>query len=335
MFISVRGSAPKRAAWFNTGKGLVMGACMAASSLAMAAFPDAPIRLVIPFAPGGATDVIGRQLGIELSKKLGQPVVVDNRPGAAGTIGVASVVRAPADGYTLVLASSALVAADPEQEKLPYVPKRDLASVASVVSIPYVVVANTNFAPNNITELIDAAKKAQGRLNFASSGVGSPPHLASELLLAMGGIKVKHIPYKGAVPALTDVAGGQVEFMTCDVVSATAFLQGGKVKALATTGTERMEQLPNVPTVAESGLPGYSADGWFGIFAPAKVPPAVLATLTKAVAEAVQEPDFKKQIAALGGKPLAMAPAQFDKFIADETVKRSNLIRTNNIVLEN
>jgi tripartite-type tricarboxylate transporter receptor subunit TctC len=307
----------------------------AQAAVAADAFPAGPIKLVVPYPPGGATDTIGRQIAQELAKHVGQPVVVENRPGAAGNLGVNAVVNAAPDGYTVVLASSNHVAADPVQERLPFQPARDLVAIAPLVAIPYVVVANPSFPPNTIQELIAAAKAAPGKINFASSGTGAPPHLASELLMAQGGVQMTHIPYKGAVPAYTDVVSGQVHFMTGDVNTAMPFLQAGRLKALATTGAQRLELLPNVPTVAESGLPGFEAEGWFGVFAPAKTPPEVVAILTKAFMAAAQEPDFKKRMGVLGGRIMTMSRAEFEQFIVSETSKRSNLIKSNKIVLEN
>ena len=304
-------------------------------ALAAGPFPSAPIKLIVPYPPGGATDTIGRQLAIQASKQFGVQVVVENKPGAAGNLGVAATIAAAADGYTVVLAGSNNVAADPMQEKMLFVPQRDLVPVTPVVSIPYVVVANPSFAPNNIRELIAAAKQAPGQINFASSGTGAPPHLASELILALAGLDIRHIPYKGAVPAFTDLVGGQVQFMTGDVNSAMPFLQSGRLKALASTGAARLELLPQVPTVAESGLPGYEAEGWFGIFASAKTPPEVVALLAKGFEKAAQDAEFKKRMAVLGGRVMAMGRPEFERYIVSETAKRSNLIKTNKLSLDN
>lgn len=303
-------------------------------SSAIAASPIPQIRLVVPFSPGGAVDTIGRQLAINLGEKLGQSVIVENRPGASGIIGVMSVVNSTADGTTtLVLAPGSLVAVDPIQEKLQYVPQRDLAIVAPVATIPYVVVVNNTFPAHNITELLALANNGSSHINFASSGIGTPPHLASELLLSMGKAAATHIPYKGAVPALTDLSAGEVQFMSSDINTAMSFLKEGRIRAIATTGKQRSDLLPNIPTVNESGIPGYSAEGWFGVFARSNISADIQAQLKKAVVSAVQEADFKKRISFLGGSVLAMSTAEFSRFIADETTKRSDLIKTNHIEL--
>ncbi|WP_426959438.1 tripartite tricarboxylate transporter substrate-binding protein [Muricoccus radiodurans] len=288
----------------------------------------------MPYPPGGATDLIGRQLAEGLARRLGQSVIVDNRAGAAGAVGVAATASSAPDGYTVVLAGSNNVAVDPQQERLPYRPATDLVPVAPAAALPYVVFAHPSFAPNTIAELIAAAKRAPGTINFASSGIGGPPHMASELLRAMAGIDVVHVPYRGAVPAVTDVVGGRVQFMTGDVNTALPFLQSGQLKAIATTGRQRMALLPNVPTVAESGLPGYEAEGWFGIFAPARTPEDVVARLARDIDSAMQDPAYVERMAGFGGRPMRMPPAEFQRFIASETRIRSDLIRTNGIALE-
>ena len=312
---------------------LAGGLLFAAQIVHAQPFPRAPIYLIIPFPPGGATDLIGRHLGTEMSKRLGQPVVVENRAGAAGVVGMKAATLARPDGYTLALGSPNSIAIDPAQEQIPYNPTTDLVAVAPVVSIYFVVFANPGFPPNNIRELIDYAKRNPGKLTFASSGTGGSPHLASELLKSRGGFDMLHIPYKGAVPAITDVVGGQVNLMTGDASTALPFVQSGRLKALAVTGAERMELLPNVPTVAESGLPGFEAGNWFGLFAPAKIAPEIVAKLSEAIEASVQSPDFKKGMTPLGGRALSMSRAEFVRFIAAETTKRSDLIKSNKIDL--
>lgn len=313
---------------------LVTGALLIAAHAAQAQpYPRAPIHLIIPFPPGGATDLIGRQLGAELTKRLGQVIVIENRAGASGAIGVKAMTLARPDGYTLALGASGNVSVDPALEKLPYDPAADMIAVAPVVSISFVVFANPSFPPNNIRELIDFAKRNPGKINFASSGTGGSPHLASELLKSRGGFDMLHVPYKGAVPAITDVVSGEVQMMTGDANTALPFIQSGRLKALAVTGAERMDLLPHVPTVAESGLPGFEANNWFGIFVPAKTPSDIVETLYRAVDASVRTPEFAKGMATLGGRRLVMSRADFIRYIAAETVKRSNLIKSNKLDL--
>lgn len=311
--------------------GIVLGAGRPASAQA---YPTSTVRLIVPYPPGGATDVIGRQLADGLSRRLGQQVIVDNRPGAAGAIGVTATANAQPDGYTLVMPGSNNVAADPVQERLPYDPSRDLTPVAPVAAIPYVIFAAPSFPPNTVAELIEAARRAPGTINFASSGLGGPPHLASEQLRAAAQLDIVHVAYRGAVPAVTDVVAGRVHFMTGDVNTALPFIQSGRLKAIATTGRERMALLPNVPTVAESGLAGFEAEGWFGVFGPARMPQPIVATLARAIAAVTDEPAFRERIATFGGRVLRMDEATFRAYIAAETKKRSDVIRVNNIVLE-
>ena len=248
-------------------------------------------------------------------------------------IGIKAATLARPDGHTLALGTAGNISVDPLLEKLPYNPTTDLVAVAPVVSIYFVVFANPSFPPNNIRQLTALAKRYPGKINFASSGTGGAPHLASELLKARGGIDMVHVPYKGAVPAITDVVGGQVDMMTGDANTALPFIKNGRLKALAVTGAERMELLPDVPTVAESGLPGYEAGNWFGVFAPAKTPSDVIETLFKAVEASVRVPGFKNRIAPLGGRVLLMSRPEFLRFIASETTKRSDLIKSNKLNL--
>jgi tripartite-type tricarboxylate transporter receptor subunit TctC len=305
----------------------------AASALHAQAYPRGPIHLIVPYPPGGATDLIGRQLGAEMSKRLGQPVVIDNRPGAAGAVGMKAMTAARPDGHTLGLGTSGTVSVDITQEKLPYDPATDMIAVSPVMAIYFVVFANPSFPPNSVQELVKLAKSAPGRINFASSGTGGAPHLASELLISRAGIRMQHVPYKGAAPAITDVVSGQIEMMTGDANTALPFIENRRLKALAVTGPERMELLPRVSTVAESGYPGFEAGNWFGVFVPAGTPRDIVATLAKAVAVSVATPEFKQRIVPLGGRTLQFDSAGFARFIANETKKRSDLIRTNRLDL--
>ncbi|MGZ5231050.1 MAG: Bug family tripartite tricarboxylate transporter substrate binding protein, partial [Burkholderiales bacterium] len=251
-----------------------------------------------------------------------------------GAVATLATIHAPPDGYTLLVGNGSNMAIDPAQQKISYRP-RDLIAVAPLITIPFVVVAHPSFPPNTIRELIAAARRAPGKIDFASSGTGGAAHLASELLKAMGKVDMVHVSYKGAAPAFLDVVGGRVPFMTGDVNSALPFLQSKRLKALAVTGAQRMDLLPDVPTVAESGLPGYDAGNWFGIFAPLKTPMDIIATLYKATEALVQEAEFKTRIATLGGRVMKMSRVDFERYVAAETVKRTELIKANKIVIEN
>lgn len=320
------------------GASLAVGAVLAhspapAQTQAAPSYPRSPIHLIVPYPPGGATDLIGRQLGAEMSRRLGQPVVIDNRPGATGTIGMKAMTMARPDGYTLGLGTSGTVSVDTTQEKLPYNPATDMIAVAPVMAIYFVVFANPSFPPGTIRDLVALAKRSPGRINFASSGTGGAPHLATELLMSRAGIRIQHVPYKGAAPAITDVVSGQIEMMTGDANTALPFIGSGRLKALAVTGPERMELLPKVPTVAESGYPGFDAGNWFGVFVPAGTPQEIVASLARVIQASVATPEFRQRIVPLGGRTLQMDSAGFARYLADETKKRSDLIRTNKIDL--
>ena len=234
---------------------------------------DRPIRLVVPFSPGGATDVVARVVGQALSKKLGQPVVVDNRPGAAGSIGVQAVTNAAPDGLTLLLGSNGPIAINPSlYRSLPYSPSRDLVPVAGIASIPFLVVVNSQVPASNLKELVALAKKQPGTLHFASPGVGTTNHLVGEMLKSSTQADMTHVPYKGASPAMNAVASGEVQLMSGDVSTLMPMVESKKLKAVAVTSGQRSALAPSIPTVAESGFPGFDVYGWFGIFAPAKTP---------------------------------------------------------------
>ena len=287
--------------------------------------------MIVPFPPGGATDLVGRQVAAGLARRLNQSVIIDNKAGAGGTIGVMATISAAPDGYTLVFPTSSTVAVDPVQEQLTYRPATDLVPVAPVAALPYLIFAHPSFPPNTVGELIAAAKKAPGTINFASAGLGLPAHMATELLRSMANLDLVHVPYRGAAPAVTDVVGGQVQFMTGDVNTALSFVESKKLKAIAVTGKERVALLPDVPTVAESGLPGFEAEGWFGVFAPAKTSMEIVERLEREVAAIIREPAFLEFLARFGARPLRLNREEFLRFIETETRTRSDLIRTRGI----
>lgn len=295
-------------------------------------YPSAPIKLVVPFAGGGGTDAVARAVAQSLSQTVGQPVIVENRPGAAGALGTLNVVRARADGYTLLLGSNGPIAINPSlDEKLSYEPAKDLIAVSAIASVPFLLVANTGFPANNIQELIQIAKTKPGEVNFASPGTGTTNHLVGELLKTMARIDMVHIPYKGAAPAMNDVAGGTVQIMSGDISTLLPMIEGGRLKPLAVTGARRSPLIPNVPTVAESGVPGFEANGWFGLYAPAETPHEIISKLVDAMTVVLKDPEVTNRIAALGGTTLSLSGNAFTEFSAKERAKWKGVIDAHNI----
>lgn len=298
-------------------------------------YPSAPITLVVPFPGGGGTDSIGRAVAQAMAKSLGQPVIVENRPGATGALGTLHVVRAKPDGYTLLLGSNGTISINPSlDKKLPYNPVRDLTPVSMIASVPFLLVANNEFAANNIQELIQIAKAKPGVVNFASTGTGSTNHLVGEMLKSKAHLDMVHIPYKGAAPAMNDVAGGTVQFMSGDINTLLPMIQGGKLKPLAVTGSKRSALIPEVPTVSESGIPDFEANGWFGLYAPAGTPENVVHKLEQAMSEALRDPEVINRVKALGGVLLSYTGERFKTFQEKETIRWKEIIQENNIRLD-
>jgi len=299
-----------------------------ACSLAAAAFPDKPIRVVVPFPAGGATDLVARLLGFRLGQVLGQPVIVENRSGAGGNIGADVVAKAAADGYTLLLASPAEVAINQYlYASMPYDPAKDLAPVAKVASAPLVLVVNAQSPIDTLPALVKAMNARGTGANYASSGTGGPQHLAGEWFRLMSGMKMTHVPYKGGAPAMTGLLGGQVDLFFSGLPPAVPHLQAGKLRALAVTTAERSSLLPQVPTVAEQGYPGFAIENWQGVFAPGGTPPEVIALLARTIGQIAQEPDFSRQLQAQGAGPAFMDAAAFAGFVTAERAKYSKLVQ--------
>ena len=267
----------------------------AAAADAQDKYPSKVVRLIVPFAAGGSTDIVARALGQELSKLIGQPVIVENKPGAGGTIGSDYVAKSPPDGYTLLLGTvSTHAAAMSLYEKLPYDPLRDFTPITEIATIPNLVVVNAASVPvQTLAELVQLAKKEPGKLTFASNGSGTSNHLATELLKTTAGIDIVHVPYKGSGPALNDLLAGHVSMMLDVVMTSYQYVKAGRLKALAVTGSTRSPLLPDVPTVAEQGFPGFEAIVWFGVLAPAKTPPAIVEYLNKQLVAAINSPSLK------------------------------------------
>ena len=300
-------------------------------------YPTKTITIVVPFSAGGGVDSMARLVADKLRASLKQPVVVDNKPGASGMLGTSFVTKANADGYTLLLGSAGETAINPlvYKERMQYKPERDLAPIALVARVPNVLVANPNFPVNNVAELIAYANKNPGKVSYATSGVGNPQHLNGELLQSLTGIKMQHVPYKGASGQLVDVASGTVDLSFVSYAGAAAFLKGGRVKALAVTSAKRARFAPDIPAIAETpAAKAYDLENWFGLFAPARTPAPVQAKLNEAVTAALKDPDLIKKLRDQGGEPEAMSQAQFKDFIVKETAKYARIVDAAKIVAE-
>lgn len=295
------------------------------------AWPTRPVKIVVPFATGGPADNYARFMAQRLSDALGQPFVVDNRPGAGAVIGTDFAAKSAPDGYTLLLMSNAHTVNETLVPNKPYGLVRDFVGVAPINYSDLVLVAHPSVPAGNVRELLAAASARPGKLNYASSGVGTPYHMAGELFKSMADVALVHIPYKGSSGARTDVIGGQVDFMFDAVTTMTEQVKSGKVKALATTGRQRSDVMPDVPTVHESGVPNYEATIWVGLMAPKGTPKPVIDRLNEIVSRVASQPEVRAQWGKQGATPLVMNPATFDKYIADDIAKWARVIKTASI----
>jgi tripartite-type tricarboxylate transporter receptor subunit TctC len=291
-------------------------------------YPNRPVKIVVPYPPGGSNDVIARILAQRLSEELKQQFIVENRAGANGNVGAAAVATGDPDGYTLLLtAPGPLTINQSLYSKLSFDPLKDFAPVALVASVPIVLMVHPDVKATNVKDLIALAQAQPGKLNFGSSGIGSTNHLAGELLKRMAKVDIVHVAYKGAAPAMNDLVGGHIPIMFDNMPAALPQVSGNKVRALAVAGAKRAESMPNVPTVAESGLPDFEASAWFGLVAPAKTPTAVLAKLTDAVNKALTSSDVVKRFRELGAEPGSSSGAAYSTFLKAETNKWADVIR--------
>jgi tripartite-type tricarboxylate transporter receptor subunit TctC len=293
-------------------------------------YPTKPVRIIVGFAPGGGADIAARLIGQWLSERLGQSFVIENRPGAGSNIATEAVVRAPSDGYTLLLVSAPAAINATLYEKLSFNFIRDIAPVASISHVPHVMVVHPSFPAKTVPEFIAYAKANAGKINMASAGNGSTPHVAGELFKMMAGVNLIHVPYRSAGPALTDLLGGQVQVMFDNMASSIEHIRAGKLRPLAVTTTMRSETLPDVPTVSEF-VPGYEVSNWFGVGAPKATPAEILDRLNKEINASLADPKLRARLADLGGTPLVGSPADFGKLIAAETEKWAKVIRAANI----
>ena len=302
--------------------------CAVAIPLAHAAYPDKPIRIIVPFAPGGPTDIVARTVGQKLTESLGQPVVVDNRPGAGGVVGADLAAKSAADGYTLLLCSTGAMAINPGLlPKMPYEPLRDFAPITLVVTIPYLLLVNPNFSAQSVKEVIALARAKPGQLNYGSAGTGTTSHLAMELFRSMANIQVSHVPYKGSSPAATDLVGGQLQLLFDAPPSSLPFVRSGRLRALGISTAKRTPLLPDMPTISEAGVPGYEVLTWSGICAPAKTPHAIVTRLNSAIVKGVTNQESRERFAAIGADVIANSPEDYRQFIVAELAKWSRVIK--------
>ena len=295
-------------------------------------FPTRPIKLIVPFPPGGPNDIIARVVGAKMSELLGQAMIVDNRGGAGGVLGTDAVAKAEPDGYTIAITSAgALAISKSLQEKLPYDSLKDLKSITLVAKVPELLVVATSVPVSSMKELVALAKAKPGQLNFASSGPGSMPHLAGELLKMAADIDIVHVPYKGAAPAVNDIIGQQVQMVFLDLPVLLPQVQAGKVKSIAVGSRERVPSLPDVPTTAEVGLPQIEAENWYGMVAPAATPPAVIAKLHKATVDALKSPEVKDKLSSQGAILVGNTPEEFTAYIQSEIDKWGKVAKAANI----
>jgi tripartite-type tricarboxylate transporter receptor subunit TctC len=297
-------------------------------------YPVKPVRIVVPFPAGGGVDLTARTVGQKLSDYLGQQMVIDNRAGAAGTIGAENVAKSPPDGYSLLVAGPGSVAVAPLLfPKLGYNPLKDLAPITMLVTMPYIIVMHPSIPAKNAKELIALAKANPGKLNMASGGAGTGQHLAGELFNVMAGIKMVHIPYKGTAPAIADIMGGHADLTFSDP-SVLPQLQSGRLKAIGVSGTKRYPPLPDVPTVAESGLPGFDALNWYPMMAPTGTPRDIIMRLNSDAIKALAAPDVKEKLMAQGLIPTPMTPEQLGQFIREDYERWAKVIKAANVKLD-
>lgn len=292
-------------------------------------FPGKQVRFVVPYPPGGPLDTVARLLGQKVSASIKHPVVIDNVPGAGGNIGAGVVARAAPDGYTILMGAVATHAINPTlYSTIPYNAEKDFIAVTQLASTPNVLVVNNAIEANSVAEFIKLAKSKPGKLNFGSGSTGSAGHLAGELFKTMAGVDMAHIPYKGAAGAMQDLIGGRVDLMFDNLASSLSQVKGGRVRALAVTTSKRTKLAPELPTIAESGLPGFDISTWFGIFVPAGTPRPVVDRLHAEFTRALAAPDVREKMLALGAEPVGSTPEQFTAYVKAEAAKYAKLVRT-------
>ena len=302
---------------------------------AAADWPNKPIRWVVPFPPGGAMDAIARTLGEKAGKTLGQPFVIENKPGAGGNIGADYVAKQPGDGYTMMITSIGMATNKPLYSKLNYDPIKDFAPVSLLAVVPNVLVTNaTQPDVKTARDVIAAARKAPGKLTYASAGNGTSIHLAGEVFTSLAQVEMLHIPYKGSGPAVSDLLGGQINYMFDSITSARPHIESGKLRALGVTTAKRSSTLPNVPTLAEAGVPGYEVSPWFAVFMPTATPKAIVSKLNKALLDAMKDPEVAKRFETIGAEPVGSTPDELAQHLARESERWTQLITERGIKLD-
>jgi tripartite-type tricarboxylate transporter receptor subunit TctC len=291
------------------------------------AFPTKPVRVIVPWPPGGGTDIFGRSIGQKLTESWGQQVIVDNRPGAAGNIGAQLAARAPADGYTLLLATITLATSPSLYRSLGYDPLRDLEPVTLIAGVPHLLVVHPSLPAKSVKELIALAKARPGELNYASAGIGSPFHLAAELFSLVAGVKMNHVSYKGGGPAVVAVIGGQVKVTFANLLAVLPHVQAARLRGLGVTSATRSSAAPDLPTIAESGVTGYDFISWFGMLVPAGTPQEIVRKLNEAIVKVLKSPELRDRLTRDGADIIASIPQEFRAYMKSETAKWAKVIR--------
>lgn len=312
---------------------LIMVLCLLSITV-HAEYPDRPIRIIVPFPAGDGLDIQARMIGQKLSERLGQPVVIDNKPGAGTLIGVEAAAKSPGDGYTLLLVTTTYAINPSLRDKVPYDPLKDFIPLIQTTAIPLVVVASNGFAPNNFSEVMALSKQKPGELTMGNSGMGTAAHIGMELLNSAAGIKFIHVPYKGIPPAMTDLISGRLQLLCTSPAQVMSTIREGKIKAVFITGAKRMSQLPNVPTIQESGVAGYDVNAWVGLMVPAGTPDPVVQRLNREIASIINSPEIKTRLSNDGSEVVASSPEAFASHIRRELVKWGTVIRNAGIKAE-
>ena len=298
------------------------------------AWPSKPIRYIVPFPPAGATDILARVVADKISGPLGQPVVVENRPGAAGNVGTELVVKSPPDGYTILMGTVAQSISETLYTRISFSFERDLTPVAMVGRVPNVMLVNPSVPVRTVQEFVALARAKPGQINFASSGSGTSIHMSAEMFKMLAGVDIVHIPYKGSGPALADLIGGQVSVMFDNLTSSIGHIRGGRLRALAITSATRYPALPDLPTMQEAGVPGYEASAWFGVLAPKGTPREIVLRLNGEINKSLGTPDAKEKLVQQGAEPMPGTPEQFGVFIHNEIVKWAKVVKASGAKVE-